>query len=436
MSKPTARNTRALAATTVARVMAGDSLNHCLQTAISQCAPESRGLLQELCYGTLRLSPLLDAVMQQMLNKPLKAKDNDVRALILMGLYQLHAMRIPPHAAVSETVAATRALKKHWAKGMCNALLRRFQRDADALLDGVSSAERNAHPRWLFDALHSQWPEQAGTIVAANNERPPMTLRINPQQTSRDAYLQLLSDHDIAASPGVVSAAAVRLEDPCDVELLPEFDSGYCSVQDEAAQCAAELLDAQPGEYILDACAAPGGKTCHIAECTPGLEALVAMDVDADRLLKVQENAERLQLAVDCRQGNAAQPDDTLDGMTFDRILVDAPCSATGVIRRHPDVKILRRSSDARGFAAQQLAILQGLWPRLRDGGVLLYATCSVLKEENDDTVQAFLGSQPEASIETISRNGGYNTEHGWQLLPDPNGTDGLYYARLRKTRA
>jgi len=393
-----------------------------------------QALLQQLCYGTLREFYRLEAVLDQLLTKPLRDKDRDVRALLLVGIYQLSSTRIPDHAAVSATVAAVRELKKPWAKGLTNAILRRYIRERDALENNLDEAASSGHPLWLFNKLQQQWADAAAGIIAAGNEQPPMTLRVNKAKLGRETYLEKLASAGIAAEPGVISAQAVILERSVDVGELPGFDAGEVSVQDEAAQVAAMLLDTRPGERILDACSAPGGKTCHLLEMQGELAELVAMDIDSDRLARVAENLDRLGLVANLVAGDASAPPTALERAGFDRILIDAPCSATGVIRRHPDVKILRRESDIPRLAALQLSILQGLWPLLKPGGHLLYATCSVLQEENSLVIEKFLGQRADATLEIPQQAWGELCSHGRQLLPRVGGPDGLFYALLHKT--
>lgn len=429
-----AMDTRAIAARTLGEVLRGKSLNQVLPAALAKTSPRDRGLLQQLCYGTLRQAPRLIAILDRMLDKPLREKDSDVRGLLLCGLYQLQDTRIPDHAAVSATVAATRGLKKPWAKGMTNAVLRRFLREQEELTADLDPAAEQCHPRWLLQALQQQWPEHCEDIVAANNSQPPMTLRVNTAQVDRQDYLNSLAEQGIAASPGGMSPVAVYLETASDVAALPGFEQGLVSVQDEAAQLAALLLQCEPGERVLDACAAPGGKSCHILESQPELEELVAMDLDPQRLDRVEENLERLGQSARLLQGDGAQPPPELEAQSFDRILVDAPCSASGVIRRHPDVKLLRRAEDIASMGQQQQAILSGLWPLLKPGGKLLYATCSILAGENDNTVEQFLKDQADARLVTPNVDWGQTTQFGRQVLPSRDGPDGLFYALLEKS--
>jgi 16S rRNA (cytosine967-C5)-methyltransferase len=400
---------------------------------LAQVAERDRSLLQQLCYGTLRHAPRLEALLEGLLNKPLRDKDSDIQGLLLCGLYQLENTRIPDHAAVASTVGAVTVLKKPWARGMTNAVLRRFLRERDSLAAGLAEAAAASHPEWLYRALLEQWPAAAPHIIAANNLQPPMTLRIHTGRISRQAYIDKLAERGIEARAGKLSPQAVYLARPCDVSGLPGFAEGEASVQDESAQLAATLLRAAPGERVLDACAAPGGKTCHLLELQPALAEVVAMDVDEARLQKVAQNLLRLRLQATLLVGDARRPGKSLEPASFDRILVDAPCSATGVIRRHPDVKLLRRAEDIDQLALLQLQILQGLWPLLKPGGALLYATCSVLAQENTGVLTRFLAQCPDAEPVLLEGSWGEVAGLGRQLLPSALAGDGLFYAMLHK---
>ena len=429
-----ALDVRAAAACVIGDVIGGHSLNQALPDRLNRVSERDQGLLQQLCYGTLRQSPRLQAILGQLLEKPLRDKDRDLQGLLLCGLYQLDSTRVPDHAAVAATVGATQALKKHWAKGMTNAILRRYLREREQLSTMLDQAAAASHPPWLFRRIMEQWPTAAATIIEANNQQPPMTLRVNDRRLSREEYLGALQNQGIAATAGKLSPHAIRLAYPTNVWELPGFMAGDVSVQDEGAQMAAILLGADAGERILDACAAPGGKACHILELQPGLAELVAMDIDAVRLQKVSENLQRLGLEATLLTGDAAQPPAHLEPASFDRILLDAPCSASGVLRRHPDVKLLRRESDIAQLAVQQRSFLHGLWPLLKAGGTLLYATCSILDEENSQVVQGFLSEQKDAKLSCASMSWGMAAACGRQLLPLSDGPDGLFYALLRKT--
>jgi len=397
---------------------------------------QDQALLQELCFGVCRWYQRLNAQIDMLLDKPLKAKDTDVKILLLLGLYQLEFTRIPAHAAISETVQACKQLKKASASGLINAILRRSQREKEAMLDSLNKKTDYlySHPYWLIKRLKQAWPEHWQQVCAANNERAPMSLRVNAQRNSRDDYLQQLTAADISASNCPHSVYGIKLEKPANVETLPGFGDGLCSVQDEAAQLAATLLQLEPGQHVLDACAAPGGKTCHLRELEPQLASLTALELDAERATRIHQNLERLQLNAKVVEGDASQPDQWWDQQHYDRILLDAPCSATGVIRRHPDIKLLRHDEDIAALAELQLQILSALWPLLKPRGILLYATCSVLPDENEQVLEKFLSQHSDVEILPIDADWGLAGPAGRQLFPQPQGHDGFYYARIQKS--
>ncbi|ERI50669.1 16S rRNA methyltransferase [Pseudomonas sp. EGD-AK9] len=432
-------NPRLAAARALTAVLSGKaSLGSSLPPQLDKVEHHDRALAQDLAFGAARWQPRLQLLADRLLDKPFKAADKDVEALLLIGLYQLLHSRIPAHAAIGETVGCAGALKKPWAKGLLNAVLRRAQREHEALF---AELERDpvlhtAHPRWLQKALKAHWPEHWQAICAANNPPPPLILRVNRRHGSRDAYLEELRSAGLAAEPCTFSRDGVRLLQPCDVTTLPGFKQGRVSVQDEAAQLAAELLELAPGQRVLDACAAPGGKTCHLLEVEPALREVVAVDLEAKRLARVRENLERLQLDATLIAADGRDTAAWWDGTPFQRILLDAPCSATGVIRRHPDIKLTRQPEDIPALAQLQGELLDALWPTLAPGGVLLYATCSVLPTENSETVAAFLARTPDAQEVTIAGDFGLQSPQGRQLLPQLDGHDGFYYAKLIKTAA
>ncbi len=428
-------NPRAVAARIIHQVVGGRSLSDSLSKALEKVDPEQRPLIQELCYGVMRWYPRLDALLLQLLERPLKAKDGDLRALMLMGCYQLRYMRVADHAAVTETVEAARALGKPWAAGLVNGLLRRFQREQDELLERLADnpVAHSAYPAWLLDRIKTAWPEQWQNIIEASNQRPPMSLRVNLRHQSRDSYAERLSSQGISSSPIPDVPTALLLERPQDVHALPGFLDGAVSVQDAGAQIAAELLDLQPGQRVLDACAAPGGKSCHILEREPELASLVSLDVDATRLERVKENLQRLKLSAELHQGDASAPAGSWAQRQYDRILLDVPCSATGVIRRHPDIKCLRREADIPALVALQSQILDAIWPLLAPGGKLLYCTCSLLPDENDLQAVQFLQRQPGAQEPPIKASWGHARSCGRQILPGEQTMDGFYYALLEK---
>ncbi|MES3712153.1 16S rRNA (cytosine(967)-C(5))-methyltransferase RsmB [Pseudomonas putida] len=432
-------NPRLAAARALAAVLSGKaSLNSSLPAQLDKVDERDRGLTQDLAFGTARWQPRLDLLAAQLLQKPFKAADADVQALLLVGLYQLFYTRIPAHAAIGETVGCADKLKKPWAKGLLNAVLRRAQREGEELLAGMERdpVVRTAHPRWLQKALKAFWPEQWEAICAANNAHPPMILRVNRRHHSRDAYLALLAEAGIAASACQYSRDGIVLAEACDVRGLPGFAEGWVSVQDEAAQLSADLLELAPGQRVLDACCAPGGKTCHLLEAEAGLAQMVAIDLEAKRLTRVRENLDRLQLDAELIACDARDTASWWDGKPFQRILLDAPCSATGVIRRHPDIKLTRQADDIPALAALQGELLDALWPTLEVGGMLLYATCSSLPTENTEVVGAFLARTPGARELDLATEAGLRQPHGRQLLAQEGGHDGFYYAKLIKIAA
>ncbi|QCY09777.1 16S rRNA (cytosine(967)-C(5))-methyltransferase RsmB [Pseudomonas sp. MPC6] len=432
-------NPRLAAAKALAAVLNGKaSLNSSLPTQMDKVEDRDRGFTQDLAFGTARWQPRLSALAAKLLQKPFKAADADVEALLLVGLYQLLYTRVPAHAAIGETVGCAGKLKKPWAKALLNAVLRRAQRESEALLAELEHdpVVRTAHPRWLQKSLKAFWPEQWEAICAANNAHPPMILRVNRRHHARDAYLGLLSEAGIAATPCVYSPDGIILDTAADVRSLPGFAEGWISVQDEAAQLAADLLDLAPGQRVLDACCAPGGKTCHILEAEPELAGVVGVDLEAKRLVRVRENLARLGLSADLIAADGRDTATWWDGKPFQRILLDAPCSATGVIRRHPDIKLTRQPDDIAALAVLQGELLDAMWITLDVGGILLYATCSTLPTENTEVIEAFLARTPGARELDIASQAGIKQPHGRQLLAQEGGHDGFYYAKLIKIAA
>lgn len=428
---------RAIAALAITEIFTqGQTLSSLLPSFLKRLAdPRDQAFVQELCYGVLRWYFRLDFILRALLRKDLKPKDTDIKALILLGLYQLGHLRTPPHAAVSATVDACDDLHKSWAKNLVNALLRKYQRDSNYLL---SLADQNivakyAHPRWLLEYLQQDYPMHWRAIGEANNHYPPMYLRVNSQKTSRPEYLAMLTEANIQAEETPLSPTGIRLSKGIDIDLLPEFMNGYVSVQDLAAQLAPPLLDLHPGYRVLDACAAPGGKLSHILELEPGLIATVAVESDAYRFERLRQTLDRLQLAATLIHADARAINQWWDGLQFDRILLDAPCSATGVIRRHPDIKILRQPGDIADVTQIQAELLSALWPLLKSGGKLLYVTCSILTSENDSQIRAFTEKHPDARSIIIHTEWGLPTACGRQILPGQFDMDGFYYACLEK---
>lgn len=428
-------NPRASAAKAVAGVLSHHhSLSATLPQATHNLEPADRALAQEISYGVLRHIYALEGYAKQLLKKPFKKKDGDLHALLLGGLYQLHYMRMPDHAALSETVDAVGNLKKEWAKGVINAVLRRFQRESATLTSAPKKtmAEKNNHPDWMVQRLREGWPEQWREVLEQNMQRPPMTLRLNLNKGTREDYLKQLEREGIDAHPSSHTPTALTLTKGVPVNRLPGFEEGTVSVQDEAPQQSARLLDPQPKERILDACAAPGGKTAHLLEQQPELGELVALDSEHERLQRVEENLHRIGLKATLTSGDAARQT-WWDGKLFDRILIDAPCSATGVIRRNPDIKLLRRKGDIAKLVETQSAILENCWKLLKPGGVLLYATCSIFPDENEAQIQQFVEHHSDAEPLPVTIEQGISTGTGIQLLPGSGGMDGFYYAKLQK---
>lgn len=431
MKKSQSLSVRAVAAQILLQVFdQGKSLSALLPEAANQVKAQDLPLLQEICFGVCRTLPRLERIIGLLVQKPLKGKTRIVHCLLLVGLYQLLYLRIPQHAAVDEVVNAGKSLKADSFRSLLNGVLRRFLREQDEILAVVDKHWQTLHPEWLVNQLKQDYPEQWRDIVEANNQKPPMWLRVNKQHCSSQDYLQLLTEQGIAAEIGTPDCA-IRLQSAVGVKQLPHFEQGWVTVQDSHAQWAALLLDTQNGETVLDACAAPGGKTTHILERAPQAK-VMALDIEASRLQRVKDNLQRLNQQAEIVCGDASQPQQWLaDGVQFDRILLDAPCSATGVIRRHPDIKWLRQAQDIAGLSQLQQQILTALWARLKVGGTLVYATCSILKQENQQQIEAFLAQHNNAKLEAIF---GQTQASGQQFLPQADGGDGFYYAKLSKT--
>lgn len=395
-----------------------------------------RAFTQELCYGVLRWLPRLQGLVETLLSRPFKSRDQVVHMLMLVGLYQLLYLDKPAHAVIHETVAAVHPLAKDWATGVVNAVLRNCQRNAGKLQADLDAQPltRWAHPSWLLDQIRLDWPQDWEAIIEANNQHPPMTLRVNRLRQSVAGYAESLAAAGVKTQPVRGLSDALTLPRAVGVEKLPGFETGSVSVQDAGAQLAAEILAVQAGERVLDACAAPGGKTCHLLETQPEAKEVVALDIDTRRLPQIQQNLDRLQLQATLLAVDAADTASWWDGKLFDRILLDAPCSASGVIRRHPDIKVLRRAEDIEQLAQQQRRLLEALWPLLAPDGMLLYVTCSILKRENSDQMKHFMASHPDCQELQISGEWGHALEAGRQVLPGEQGMDGFYFAALSRT--
>ncbi|MHB8534365.1 MAG: 16S rRNA (cytosine(967)-C(5))-methyltransferase RsmB [Sulfuricaulis sp.] len=428
---------RALTARVVEQVIVHSRyLDAALTETLAASAPQpDSALVQEMAYGVLRWFHQLQTIAGLFLAKPLKEKDQDVYALLLTGLYQLRYMRVARHAAVQETVEACAALKKPWAKNLVNACLRSYLREEARAQEAVAAdlIAAFSHPAWLIEEIRRHWPDDWESILTAANQRPPLVLRVNRRRYTREQYIARLAAAGIAARALPLTPTAVQLEIPMAVQALPGFAPGEVSVQDAAAQLAAMLLDAQPGERVLDACAAPGGKTGHLLEHTPGLDELVALDRNPARVALIEENLTRLGVTAQTLAADAADPAAWWDGRPFDRVLLDVPCSATGVIRRHPDIKVRRQSADLPRLVEAQNRLLDALWPLLKPGGKLLYVTCSILPLENEKQMQAFLARHSDAHEAVLAPSAGRARAVGRQILPGDADMDGFYYACLRK---
>ena len=412
----------------------GQTLTQAADAAAAACGdPRDAGLVKELCYGVLRWQPRLEAWLARLLQRPLKPADQDLKFLLLLGLYQLAYLRIPDHAAVQQTVEACRQLDKSWAASLVNAVLRRFQRERGEVEAAVADdlTARYAHPWWFIEELQRDWPEHWQTMLESGNQRPPFTLRVNRRAQARDAYLERLTTLGIPAQACVHAPDGVILDTPVDVKLLPGFAEGLVSVQDEGAQLAEQLLDAHDGMRVLDACAAPGGKTCHLLE--RHTLHMTAVELEARRAQRIRENLTRLKLEAQLKVADAVKVQEWWDGEPYQRVLLDAPCSASGVVRRHPDVKLRRTPAEVASAAGLQAKLLGALWPLLAPRGKLLYVTCSVFQRENAAQIAAFLAGHPDAAALPMQPGWGVSAGAGQQVLTGQGGMDGFYYACLEK---
>lgn len=422
-------NLRLIAAEVIDDVTDGRALDHALTHHLKLIhEAKDRAFIQAVCYGVCRLYYKLDVMISQFLERPMKAKDSDVHALMMVGLYQLLEMRVPAHAAVSETVNAAKDMKKLWARGLVNAVLRAYLRHPT--LDFSNDEEAQfAHPAWWIAKLKKAWPDQYEAILIANNEHPPFSLRAK----NREASLKALQEAGLNATAIIETKQGIIVNPPVPVDQLPGFAEGALSVQDAAAQLAVEFLPLKSGARVLDACAAPGGKLTHILERALGLKAVIAVESDEKRIASIHENLNRLHFHANVLCADIKNINAWWDQTPFDCILLDVPCSASGVVRRHPDIKLLRQASDIQKLAIEQLRILEAAWTTLSEGGVLVYVTCSVFPEENDGIIHQFLQKQSNVICNEIQLPVGQATQYGWQILPGPSGMDGFYYARLQK---
>ena len=410
------------------------SLSTLTPPALAGIADErDRAFVQACAYGVLRHYFSLKARLDALLERPLKSKDADIEALLIGGLFQIAHMDVPAHAAVSASVDAAKEMRKGWACPLVNAVLRNALRATSSDEDLADEAVRFEYPQWMIDRFRADWPDDWTSILRSSNRQASMTLRVNQKRTGVENYLSVLAEAGIEAERTHYSPVGVRLADPLPVTALPEFNDGCISVQDEAAQLAARLISVDKADRVLDACAAPGGKICHMLEGVENNVHLIAVDISGDRMRRVEENLQRLGLDCITRVADAGKPADWWDGEPYDRIVVDAPCTATGVMRRHPDIRLHRRPDDIDTHAAEQRRLLAALWPLLAHEGRLLYATCSIIPAENDEVVASLLEDRFDAKALTLPATWGRSTRYGRQILPGEDGMDGFYYALLSK---
>lgn len=389
--------------------------------------------IKEVCFGTIRFWISLQAILKALLEKPLKKEDKDIECLLCVGLYQLIYMNIPDYAVVDETVTATRVLKKSWASRLVNKILRMM---IENKIQPKGITAEFSHPNWLIDKIKIAWPDDWETILNANNQKAPLFLRVNKTKISLEKFESLLQKNDIESERVLNLPCALLLPNALSVEKIPGFSEGLFSVQDASGQKVVEYLDLKSDHVVLDACAAPGSKTTHILENVPNIKKLVSVDISQSRLEKIKDNIKRLRLNnknIELLAGDLENINDEFEPNTFDRILLDAPCSATGVIRRHPDIKILRKKTDIPVLAAQQLKMLNTVWPLLKNGGKLLYTTCSILLDENSEVIKLFFQSHPDAREIPLDLSWGKSCEHGQQVITGDHGRDGFYYSVIQK---
>ena len=432
------------------QVFSGQSLSAVQSQTIDKLEDSrDRGLSNEIVNGVLRWRWRLEFIVSTLLAKPLKQKDIDVQLILLMALYELTECRTPDYAIINDAVDLVRKSGKKWAASLVNAILRRFTREKEDLLASIDNDQANySHPDWILDKIKKDWPDDWQRILQENNKRPAFWLRVNQLQNNVGQYKALLAEREIDCDFSALSDQAIKLVQGVDVRTLPGFNDGAFSVQDVGAQLTAELVDVGDTHRVLDLCTAPGGKACHLLERYAAMEQLIAVEIDEKRMRRVHENLQRLKLSDATGQKSKAELivadvcdyKDWWDGVQFDRILIDAPCSASGVIRRHPDIKTLRRESDIEQLMAMQASILSAAWQMLKPDGELLYVTCSVFKDENQNQISRFIevnASGENDAIEVkINADWGKQCDHGRQLLPGEQDADGFYFCKLKKSSA
>jgi 16S rRNA (cytosine967-C5)-methyltransferase len=436
-----AASARSLAAHAVARVLReGVTLDAAMKHALSGADPKMHASVRSLSYGAVRGYFRHEAILAKLLSTPVRSLDFLVRALLSVALFEIEDKRTPEYAVVDAAVQTAKATDALRASGLINAVLRRYLRERQSIDAEVASrpVTRHAAPIWLADRLRADWPVRWTQLLAAGDSQAPMWLRVNSRLSNTQDYLRQLQDAGMPARIEERVPYAIVLETPCDVHALPGFASGMVSVQDLGAQCVAFPLALAAGQRVLDACAAPGGKTALMAEREPNLAKLLALDVDPNRLTRVRDNLSRASLAAEVIHADAAAPAQWWDGEAFDRILLDAPCSGLGVIRRHPDIRLRKSPAEIDKLPALQTKLLRATWPLLAPGGRLVYATCTVTRSENTDVLGEFLNTTPGASIIPVDAWEGWPgfgeaDAFGRQILPGEAGADGFYYAALTK---
>ena len=430
MSKGT--EVRACAAKVVQHtIFGGRNLSTMLHPLQDQHSVADCRLITEIASGVVRWFWRLEEILKNLLRKPLRRKDRDVYCLLLVGIYQLQSMRVPHYAAVSSTVEAVQLLNKSWARSLVNAVLRRYLSEpAKFDADASSLQSQYSHPFWMIEIIKQDWPQLWSEVLVANNEKPVMTLRVNLAKLDLEQYLERLEQNGIEATPDPSTPTAIKLARRVDVNILPGFGQGVVSVQGLASQWVVPSMELADGQRVLDACSAPGGKLLHILEAAPQLAEVVAIDIAKARTGEIVDNLARAGSTATVMTADASRPDDWWDGKPFDRILIDAPCSAFGVISKHPDIKHHRKPDDIERLVLQQSRLIDALLPLLSNNGKLLYTTCSILARENDDQIERAL-QRHRVVCDSLPATCGRATRFGRQRLPGPAGCDGFYYSRL-----
>jgi len=402
---------------------------------------------KQLLFGSLRFFHQIKAILDQLLEKPLKQKDVDILAILILGIYQLRYLSVPDHAALSQSVELTRKINKSWGSGLVNGVLRNYQRQENVIDEKLAKAKtyQYSHPNWIINQLESDWPTKAAAILNANNQRAPMTLRVNQQKISLEKYQQMLAQEGLHSVTHALASDALVLDSPCDVYKLPGFEQGLVTIQDAAAQLAVELLDLQQDQRVLDGCAAPGGKTTHILQRAKNID-LTSVELSNNRMAKIEQTLQRLGMQTNLVCADILDLECWWDGEPFDRILIDVPCSASGVIRRNPDIKIHRKKQDLASLVSLQAEILNSCWGLLKPGGRLVYATCSVFKAENEQQIKQFLLDQAAQivdftepfhsvlqEIQAVTADNMDPAPVGYQIFPGDENMDGFYLCGLQK---